>query len=154
MQNAKCRMQNCWRYNWPKETIFSSPLQGEMSRSDRGVNVCHSEWSEESFNQCGVWRVECGVEGHFVPIVAPSVTLCVPPSPEGEGNWRNLNVCHSEWSEESLKLRNHTTKPTKKDSTEIGLIMQGMTEWERMKTAKVFKKIMVLNGGGKKTFIF
>ena len=36
-------------------------------------------------------------------------------------------------------LGNFTTKPAKKDSMEIGLIMQGMTEWERQKTMKEMK---------------
>ena len=37
-------------------------------------------------------------------------------------------------------LHNFGTKPTKKDSTEIGLIMQGMRDWVRMKTPKNIKE--------------
>ena len=37
-------------------------------------------------------------------------------------------------------LQNFGTKPTKKDSTEIGLIMQGMRDWVRMDKAKRFKE--------------
>ena len=33
-------------------------------------------------------------------------------------------------------LGNHTTRPTKKDSTEIGLIMQNMTDWEKQRSSK------------------
>ena len=34
---------------------------------------------------------------------------------------------------------NFGTKPTKKDSTEIGLIMQGMNDWVRVASPKTFK---------------
>ena len=37
----------------------------------------------------------------------------------------------------------HTTKPTKKDSTEIGLIMQNMTDWEKQRTGKHFNEFGV-----------
>ena len=51
-------------------------------------------------------------------------------------------------------LGNYNTKPTKKDSTEIGLIMQGMTEWQRMKVAKTFKEFGVQRWWKKREFDF
>lgn len=49
-------------------------------------------------------------------------------------------------------LHNFGTKPTKKDSTEIGLIMQGMTDWERMNKAKTFKEFGVQRWWKKREF--